>query len=99
MTCEEDLATTRRWIDVYRTTLTVTQQQISMVRGWIGALSDTASQQATTTAQATTSDTPTRQATTAQAEQRATNSDMAAVAALLRDIEDMEARLDRLEAR
>ena len=103
MTCEEDLAIVNRWIGVHRLTLTVTQQQLGMVRGWVAAL-DVAQEGSTATtpvaAVAADSAMPGGRETAAVAqEQRATDGEEAQVAALLREIADMEARLDRLEAR
>lgn len=98
MSCEDELSQVRARIGFSRTKLSAEQSRITILRGAIAALQ---AQQggASAVASSTATGPATRPATQPQEERRATNGEMAQYAALLRDIADMERRLDKLEVK
>jgi len=95
MTCADELAAVQREIDQLRARLALVQSAIAAYRA-----ATPSTQQNVSSAASTTTAAPVTQPTTQpQEERRAGDGEMAQYAALLRDIEDMEAQLDKLEAR
>lgn len=97
MSCADDLAATNDLIRQYRVGLLAYLTQASNLRAANESLRAQLAGRAATTA--TTTGPATRPTTQPQEEQRGGDGDLAQYAALARDIADMEARLDRLEAR
>lgn len=99
MSCADDLAATNELIRQYRVGLLAYLTQASNLRAANESLrAQLAGRSATAAATAATGP-ATRPTTQPQEERRAGDGEMAQYAALARDIADMEARLDRLEAR
>jgi hypothetical protein len=100
MSCADDLAATNELIRQYRVGLLAYLTQASNLRAANESLrAQLAGRSATAAATAATGP-ATRPTTQPQQEQRGVGSgELAQYAALSRDIADMEARLDRLEAR
>lgn len=97
MSCADDLAATNSLIQQYRAGLLAYLTQASNLRAANEALR---AQLAGRTTVSTASTGPaTRPATQPQEERRADNGELAQYAALMRDIADMEARLDKLETK
>jgi hypothetical protein len=97
MSCADDLAATNDLIRQYRVGLLAYLTQASNLRAANESLRAQLAGRAATTA--TTTGSATRPTTQPQEERRGGDGDLAQYAALSRDIADMEARLDRLEAR
>ena len=97
MSCADDLAATNDLIRQYRVGLLAYLTQASNLRAANESLRAQLAGRAATTA--TTTGPATRPTTQPQEEQRGGDGDLAQYASLLRDIQDMEGRLDKLEAR
>lgn len=96
MSCAEDLAATNELIRQYRVGLLAYLTQASNLRAANESLrAQLAGRSATTTATGPA----TRPTTQPQEERRGGDGEMAQYAALMRDIADMEGRLDKLEVR
>ncbi len=95
MTCVDELTAVQREIDQLRARLALVQSAIAAYR----AATPSTQQNVSSAASTTTAAPAQRQATARGEERRAGDGEMAQYAALTRDITDMEARLDRLEAR
>ena len=96
MTCVDELTAVQREIDQLRARLALVQSAIAAYR----AATPSTQQNVSSAASTTTAAPVTRPTTQPQQEQRGVGSgELAQYAALSRDIADMEARLDRLEAR